>query len=113
MASIFDTERFTESKYFFRVQKWGWRFIGFWPGNDIVSTFRLVLATLNGLEVLIYGYFQMNFLLEHSDNLVILLDAMTPWVTQVTSAMKMFIIMWRRHDIQAILGPLKKSFDSG
>lgn len=110
MVSIVDSERFSNKKYFFRVQKLGWRLIGFWPGSANVTSFQLVLAVLNGLEVLIYGVFQLTFCYVHRNELVTLLDALTPVVTQITSAMKMFVIVWRRNDIKIILDYLQKSF---
>lgn len=106
-------ERFSERKYFFRIQKIGWRFIGFWPGSDNVSTFQLALAILNGLEVLIYCACQFSFCYENRGNLVIILDALTPAITQFTSAMKIFFIVYNRREIFAILRYLSDSFESG
>lgn len=113
MVSIVDSDRFSDRKYFFRIQKLGWRLIGFWPGSNSISTLQLVLAILNGLEVLIYGVFQLTFCYVNRNNLVTLLDALTPVVTQITSAMKMLVIVWRRHDIKIVLDYLKESFYNG
>lgn len=113
MVSFIDSERFSDKKYFFRVQKLGWRLIGFWPGSSSIPTIQLVLAVLNGLEVLLYSIFQLTFCYQHRNELVVLLDALTPTVTQITSAMKMLVILWRRHEIKIILDYLQKSFDTG
>lgn len=106
-------ERFSDPKYFFRIQKIGWKFIGFWPGRDKVSSLKLALAIANGLEVLIYCAFQLNFCYENQENLVMILDTLTPAITQFTSAMKIFFIVWNRHEILAVLNYLRESFESG
>lgn len=113
MVSIFNIERFCDRKYFFAVQKLGWKLIGFWPGDDHITTFQLSLAVLNSLEVLIYGYFQLVFCYANLDNLVILLDTMTPFLTQITSAVKILVIFWKRHDLKKVLDHLKESFCHG
>lgn len=113
MAPVPDIERFSDKKYFFRVQKWGWKIVGFWPGKDNVSTLQIVLAVANSIEVLIYSVFQLMFCYANKDNLVLLLDAMTPVLTQITTAMKVLIIVWRRDDMRAVLDYLKQSFYFG
>lgn len=55
MAAVFDAaqfEQFNDQRFFFRVQKWGWRIVGFWPGNDHVSKFQIALAVANSIEIL-------------------------------------------------------------
>lgn len=116
MAAVFDAaqfERFNDQRFFFRVQKWGWRIVGFWPGNDNVSKFQIALAVANSIEILIYSVFQLMFCYANRDNLVALLDALTPVVTQITTAMKVLIIVSRRDDMRAILDYLKHSFYFG
>lgn len=107
------TERFIERKYFFRVQKIGWKLIGFWPGSDNVSTFQIIISVLNSLEVLIYAVFQLSFCYVNRANLVVLLDAMTPVTTQITSAIKALVIVSQRKQIKEVLDQLKKSFYHG
>lgn len=113
MPSWLDTSRFTDRKYFFRVQKIGWRLIGFWPGSDNISTLQILIAILNSLEVLIYAVFQLTFCYANRANLVVILDAMTPCATQITSAVKILIIVSRRKDIKVVLDHLKRSFYDG
>lgn len=113
MTSIFNIEQFSDKKYFFRVQKWGWKIVGFWPGSDSVSKFQTTLAVVNSIEVLIYSIFQLMYCYANRENLVLLLDAMTPVVTQITTAMKVLIIVWRRDEMRAILDYLKQSFYFG
>lgn len=108
-----DTEQFSEKKFFFRVQKVGWKIVGFWPGSDNVSTFQTVLAVANCIEILIYSVFQLMYCYTNLDNLVFLLDALTPVLTQITTAMKVLIIVKKRDDMRAILDFLKKSFYFG
>lgn len=113
MANFLAVERFTDKKSFFRIQKWGWRLIGFWPGSDVVTRLQLALAVLNILEVLIYGVFQFTFCYVNRGNLVVLLDALTPWLTQITSSFKVAIIIWNRRDIKVVLDYLMESFSVG
>ena len=47
------------------------------------------------------------------ENLVLLLDAMTPVLTQITTALKVLIIVWRRDEMRAILDYLQQSFYFG
>lgn len=112
MDSILGTG-FYDKKYFFRVQKWGWKIIGFWPNSDNVSKLRIALAVANSVEILIYSVFQLMYCYSNLDNLVFLLDALTPVVTQITTAMKVLIIVTRRKDIKFILNYLKQSFYHG
>nr|QGW45394.1 odorant receptor 21 [Bradysia odoriphaga] len=109
-TQILQTERFTAQKYFFRVQKWGWKVVGFWPGMDNIPSLRIGLAIANSIEVLIYSVFQLMYCYESSDNLVFVLDALTPVLTQITTAMKVLIIVARREDLKFVLDYLKQSF---
>lgn len=113
MSGILDTERFQDKKYFFRVQKWGWNIVGLWPGMENVSMWRIVLAIANSVEILVYSLFQLLHCYESADNLVVLLDALTPVLTQITTAMKVIIIVVRRKDVKYILEYLKQSFYYG
>lgn len=110
MTSFFNVERFSDKKFFFRVQKFGWKFIGFWPGSDDVSTFRKVLAVVHVVLVLSYAIFQFYFCYENRANLVVLLDALTPLTTQMTSTIKVLVIFSRRKAIKEILDHLRNSF---
>lgn len=113
MFSMFKVERFSQKKFFFRVQKIGWKFIGFWPGSDKFSSFISIHVILNCLEVLIYAAFQLAFCFVNRGNLVVLLDALTPVATQIVSAVKALVILWRRKDIKETLDYLRDSFYSG
>lgn len=113
MTGILNTERFQEKKYFFRVQKWGWRIVGFWPGMKNISALRIALAVANSIEILVYSVFQLLYCYHSADNLVSLLDALTPVLTQITTAIKVLIIVARRDDIKFILDYVKQSFYNG
>lgn len=113
MTGIFDSQRFVENRYFFRVQKWGWKIVGFWPGIEKVSSLRIALAVANSIEILVYSVFQLLYCYHSADNLVFVLDALTPVLTQITTAMKVLIIVARRNDLKFILDFLKQSFYYG
>ncbi len=113
MTRIVDIDRFQEQKYFFRVQKVGWRIVGFWPGNDNISKPRVILAIANSIEILVYSVFQLLYCYDNTDNLVFLLDALTPVVTQITTAVKVLVIVARRKELRSILDYLKQSFYYG
>jgi hypothetical protein len=113
MASLFDALRFSQKKFFFPIQKLGWKFIGLWPGSDNITKLHLTIAVLNAFEVLIYSVFQFWFCYENRNKLVVLLDAVTPLGTQFTSAIKILLIVWRRHDLKVILDYLKNAFYNG
>lgn len=112
MTSILGTE-FYHKKYFFIVQKLGWKILGFWPSSANISKLRIVLAVANSFEILIYSMFQLMYCYSNLDNLVLLLDALTPVVTQITTAVKVLIIVSRRADLGVILNYLKESFYFG
>lgn len=112
MFSIINT-KFSDKKYFFRVQKWGWKVIGFWPGMENVSKSRIARAVANSVEILIYSVFQLMYCYSNRHNLVFLLDALTPVLTQITTAIKVLIIVMRRKDMWLVLEYLKRSFYLG
>lgn len=103
-------EKFSEKKFFFPIQKIGWRFIGFWPGSDSIASWQIALAVCNALLVLIYAVFQLMFCFANNGDLVILLDALLPCVAHVVSAIKALIIILKRKEIKEILNSLEKSF---
>lgn len=108
--SFFDYKRFNDEKYFFRIQKLGWMFIGFWPGSDNIQAYQVAIAVINLMEVLIYGVFQINFCYVNRENLILLLDAMTPLFAQLFTAIKALIVVWKRDKVKIILDHLKQSF---
>lgn len=112
MFPFWDARSFSDKKFFFGVQKIGWTFLGFWPGSDNISACQLVYAVFNAFEVLTSAIFQLNFCFVNRQNLVILLDALTPLTTNITSAIKLLFIVWNRKEIKEILDHLKKSFYS-
>ncbi|KAJ6644456.1 Odorant receptor 22c, partial [Pseudolycoriella hygida] len=89
--------------------KTGWKIIGFWPGNH-ASKFQIALAVTNCMEILFYSVFQLMYCYTNLDNLVLLLDALTPVLTQIVSAIKVLIIVKRRNDTKSILDYLKQLF---
>jgi hypothetical protein len=46
---------FTSKRTFFRIQKFGWKLMGFWLASDEVTQFQLLFLFVNCMEVLIYG----------------------------------------------------------
>lgn len=106
-------ERFEDEKYFFRVQQVGWKIVGFWPGMDNVPTRRIALAIANSIHILVYGCFQMLYCYERLDDLVIFLDALSPVLTQATTAMKVLTLVAMRKDLKWVLDHLKQSFYNG
>lgn len=103
-------EKFSEKKFFFPIQKLGWRFIGFWPGSASIANWQIALAFYNVFLVLIYAVFQLMFCYSINGDLVILLDALLPCVAHVVSAVKALMIILKRKEIKEILNSLEKSF---
>lgn len=113
MKSFFAYRKFADKKFFFRVQKLGWRIVGFWPGSDVIHKYQIVFAIFNCIQILIYGVFQINYCIANRDKLVLLLDTMTPMFTQITTAMKILFLIWKRKEVKMILDYLEKSFYRG
>lgn len=113
MFSLLNIERFSDKKYFFRIPKIGWNLIGFWPGSDRISSFQIGLLVLNNLVVFIYSIFQVNFCYVNRKNFAIFADASSPLFIQVTMLIKIFVIVWKRHEVKEVLDFLGDSFYSG
>lgn len=111
MPSFLDAERFSERIFFFRVQKIGWKFLGFWPGIDHVSSFQMFHAVLSAFVVFFYGAFQLNDCFVNRNNLFLVLETLTPVVSQLPSATKILIIVLvKRKGIKKVLDQVKESF---
>jgi hypothetical protein len=104
---------FAENEFFFRAQKFGWKIIGFWPGDDVITKIELFAAICKVFEIFVYSLFQLNFCYSNRGNLVALLDALTPCSTEIVSGSKILVIMWKRKEIKNILDQLKESFYTG
>jgi hypothetical protein len=113
MFKFLQVERFTNKEFFFRVQKIGWKFIGFWPGSDDITKIQLIVAVLNAIEVLFYCIFQFYFCYVNRSNLLVVLDALTPCATQLFCGLKILVVVWKRKDIKVVLDHLKDSFYFG
>lgn len=113
MDRIINDETFGSEKFFFYFPKNIFKFVGFWPGSDNIRWWQIAFAIFNALEVLIYGIFQVNFIIENKDNLVMMLNGLTPLVTQVVTSIKILFIVSRRRDIKKILDYLFNSFVNG
>lgn len=110
---FFNLENFSARKYFFSIQKLGWKFIGFWPGSDNITKFQLALVFFNVFEVLIYCIFQLNFCYVKRERLVVVLDALTPLATQFTTSIKVLVIVTWRKELKIVLDHLRDSFSGG
>lgn len=107
---IVSVEKFGEEKFFFRMQRIGCFFNGFWPGDESWTRFRLNFAIFNAMEILIYAIFQFIFIVEHLSELVVVLDALTPWATQIVVAIKLLVVHHQRHQLRDIMRYLKGNF---
>lgn len=112
-VKMLGNSRFASEKYFFRVQKALITMLGFWPGSDTVRIWQLIFAIFNALEISIHGIFQMNFCIKNIDNVVLLLNGLTPLVTQTITVEKIVIIVWKRKELKRILDYLQDSFVNG
>jgi hypothetical protein len=104
---------FGEEKYFFIVQRVIFKLIGFWPEGEEFLAWQMSLAIFNALEILFFASFQVNFCIKNFDNLIELLNGFTPLVTQIITALKIFILIARRNDFKRILDALRESFLKG
>ena len=113
LSSFFDLEKFSAKKYFFPIQQFGWRFIGFWPGSDAVTRLQLAVAFFNIFEILFYCIFQLNFCYINRSDLLVVLDAFTPLATQFTTPIKILVIVSRRREVKEVLDYLRESCFGG
>lgn len=113
MLSFLSVEKFSDKKFFFPIQRLGWRIIGFWPGSDNITKLQIFIAVFNALEILVYSFFQFNFCFLNRGKLIVVLDALTPLATQFTSGLKILYIVWWRREIKQILDFLRDAFDNG
>lgn len=110
--TFWNLRNFSSNESFFRIQKFGWKLLGFWIGSDVVTTFQLYFLIFNCIEVLIYGIFQCFFFYENRDNLLVLFDAMTPWITQIPTISRILVIVYYRKEIKSLLDYLKDIFQN-
>lgn len=105
------TDIYGEEKYFFKLQRFGFGFIGFWFLN--FTNWQIGFTMFNSLEILFYAIFQINFCVKNFNNLVEFLSGITPLVTQVITAFKILIVLSRREAFKSILTSLHESFVNG
>lgn len=119
--------KFASSCTFFRVQKFGWNMMGFWLGEDEITRLQLIVLLVNCMEVLIYGVrtfskqqfrsfcqiFQGWFIFVNRGNLVVVFDAITPFLTQIPTILRLLILVWYRNDLKYVLDYLKADFVNG
>jgi hypothetical protein len=110
---VFDRSKFKAKKFFFPIQMLGWKILGFWPGSKHISKLQLAFILFNVFEVLIYGTFQLNFCYQNRENLVVVLDAMTPLATQLTTSIKILVIVAWRNELKQVLDSLRECFLDG
>jgi hypothetical protein len=113
MKSFLSVQKFSEKKYFFQIPKIGCKFIGFWPGDETISKFKIALAFFNSFEILILAIFQINFCYTHRHNLTVFLDALTPLATQLTIGLKILVVIRQRRVLRDIIEFLRQSFFYG
>lgn len=104
---------FATEKSFFVVQRVVVRMLGFWPGSDDIRPWQITFAIFNAIEILVYGIFQVNFCIHHTDDLMLVLNGITPFVTQFVMVFKIFILVRKRHDMKKIFDHLQNSFVNG
>lgn len=106
--------KYNEEKYFFRIQKLGWRFLGFWPASEIISLPQIIFAVFNALEILFNAVFQLNYSYVFRDGgLVPILDGFCPVATQFITALKILVLVAKRKEVKQILDFLHDSFING
>ncbi|KAL7037839.1 hypothetical protein ACKWTF_009375 [Chironomus riparius] len=110
MFKLFHRSHFTSKRSFFRIQKFGWKLMGFWLASDEVTRFQLLFLLGNCMEVLIYGIFQCWFIYVHQGNLVVQFDALTPFLTLIPTVLRLLILVWHRNDLKYVLDYLENAF---
>lgn len=110
---IVSVEKFGEAKFFFLMQRIGCFFNGIWPGDAEWTKFRLSFAIFNAMEILIYAIFQLWFIFEHGNELIVVLDALTPLATQIVVGIKLLVVRHQRHHLRVIIKYLKENFVNG
>lgn len=103
---------FNDEKYFFYISRKVVKFVGFWPSND-VTPLEIAFAIFNAVEILAYGMFQLYFCFLNKNNLELVLNGLTPLVSQIVTALKIFFFVWKRNDMKKVLDYLYDSFVNG
>lgn len=103
MTSTKFEARYANKKYFFLVQRLAFLTgIGFWPGSSF-QAWQITFATFNALEILFYAIFQSNYCINNSGNLVLFLGGLTPLITQAVTAVKILLVLRKRHELKRVL----------
>lgn len=114
ILTYFNGNYFADKNNLFRIQKFGWKILGgFWIGDEEISKLQLLFFIVNCMEVLIYGIFQCWFFLINFNNLVILFDALTPFLTQVPTVLRILVFLKCRNDIKLILDYVQRTLEDG
>ncbi|KAG5669908.1 hypothetical protein PVAND_000198 [Polypedilum vanderplanki] len=111
IKEIFKQNNFMRNESFYRIQKLSWKLLGFFIGNNEVSKFKFFLLIFNCMEVLVYGIFQLYYSYEHRENLKLVLDGLTPWLTEIPCVLRILILVWYRKDVKKVLDYLKDIFE--
>lgn len=61
--------KYSDPKYYFKLQKVPSKFIGFWPGDENLTIFKLSLTIFHAVFILVAVAFEFNFAYINADNL--------------------------------------------
>jgi hypothetical protein len=111
MKSLLDLKKYENKKYFFRIQKSAFKFIGFFPGNENITTWQVALSFISPFVIFTYGIFQLNYIYNHLNDLAKVINALTPIVSQYPAAIKILIITLNRQAVCDVINSAKKFFD--
>ena len=112
MLGIFKDSRYSDISYYFKFHKYLFRMLGYWPG-DPPTTRRVLACIFLAFFALFFCVFELNFAYQNSDNLALMLDALTGTTTRVVTATKILIIVFHRKEVSEMLQILKKFFENG
>jgi hypothetical protein len=112
MSHFLHLDNFSK-KTFFRYQKIGWRMMGFWLSDEKVTKFQFYFLLTNCMLQILYGFFQLWFIVDNRSNLVTLFDAMTPFLTQVPTIFRLLFLIGYRAELKGVLNYLKGLFERG
>jgi hypothetical protein len=112
LNSFFDIGKFKRPDSFFYLQKFGWRYLGLSFESDEWTVFQMTLLAIHCCTPIFYGLFQFTFFIKNRNNLLIIADALTPFLTQIPIVMRTLFIAYHRKKIARVLKYLRNFFET-
>lgn len=112
MLEIFKDSHYMDKSFYFKIHKHLFRFLGFWPGDPPTNR-RIFVCIFWAIFALFFCTFELNFAYQNSNNLALMLDALTGTTTRVVTALKILIILYHRREVSEMLQTFRKYYEDG